>query len=51
MQELVIFLDGFAEMISIILNEVFSWYICGLNVGAMVLIVFVILLVVKLIWG
>lgn len=45
------FLDGSAELISIILNEVFSWNIVGLNVGALVVILFVLWLVVKLIWG
>lgn len=48
---LVEFLDGFAENISIILNEVFSWNIAGLNIGALVLIAFVLWLMVKLIWG
>lgn len=48
---LVEFLDGFAENISIILNEVFSWNIAGLNVGAMVVIAFVLWLVFKLIFG
>lgn len=51
MEVLVAWLDGWAEMIAIILNEVFSWYICGLNVGALLLIAFVIWLVVILIWG
>lgn len=48
---LVEFLDGFAEIISIILNEVFSWNIVGLNVGALLVIGFVLWLMVKLIWG
>lgn len=51
MEVLILFLDGFAEMIAIILNEVFSWYICGLNVGAMVIIIFIIWLVITLVWG
>lgn len=45
------FLDGAAELISIILNEVFSWYICGLNVGALVVFCAVISIIVLLIWG
>lgn len=51
MRVLIDWLDGFAEMVSIILNEFFSWNILGLNVGALVLIAFVIWLIVKFIWG
>jgi len=51
MDVLIMWLDGLAEMVAIILNEFFSWYICGLNVGAMVIIVFIIWLVCTLIWG
>lgn len=48
---LVDFLSGMTGMITSILNEFFSWNIMGLNVGAMVVIIFVIWLVVKIIWG
>ena len=51
MEVLVEWLNGWADMIAIILNEVFSWYICGLSVGAMLIIVFVLWLAIKLIWG
>ena len=51
MDVLVAFLDGAAEMISIILNEVFSWMILGLNVGAVVVFVGLLWLVVYFIWG
>ena len=51
MDVLVAFLDGAAEMISIILNEFFSWNILGLNVGAVVIFVGLLWLVVYFIWG
>lgn len=51
MEVLITWLNGWADMIAIVLNEVFSWYICGLNVGAMVIIIFVLLLAIKLIGG
>ncbi len=51
MEVFVTFLDGFAEMISIVLNEFFSWNILGLNVGALVVFLFVLWLVVYFIWG
>lgn len=51
MEVLILWLNGWADMIAITLNEFFSWNICGLNVGALVIIVFVLWLAIKLIWG
>lgn len=51
MEAFIVFIDGMVEMISITLNEVFSWTICGINLGAIVVIGFILWLVVVLIWG
>ena len=51
MYVLVEWLSGWTGMVSIILNEVFSWNICGLNVGAMAIIVFVLTVIVLLLRG
>lgn len=51
MEAFIVFIDGMVEMISITLNEVFSWTICGINLGAALVIGFILWLVVKLIWG
>lgn len=45
------FVDGMADQIAIILNEVFSWNILGINLGAVVVIGFILWLVVHIIWG
>ena len=51
MNVFVLFVDGMGDLIAIILNEVFSWYILGIILGAILVIGFILWLVVKLIWG
>ena len=51
MEAFIVFIDGMVGNVSIALNEVFSWTICGINLGASVVIGFILWLVVKLIWG
>lgn len=51
MEAFIVFIDGMVGSVSIVLNEVFSWTICGINLGAIVVIGFILWLVVKLIWG
>ena len=51
MNGFVLLVDGFVDMIAKTLNEILSWNIGGLNLGALILIGFILWLVVKLIWG
>lgn len=51
MEDFILLVDGFVGFITIVLNEVFSWNFYGLNLGALILIGFILWLVVKLIWG
>lgn len=51
MDVLIQWLSGWTGMISIALNEFFSWTICGLNVGALAIICFIVMMIVWLLWG
>lgn len=51
MNGFVIFVNGFVDMIAKFINEVLSWNIAGINLGALCIIGFVLWLIVKLIWG
>ena len=51
MEAFVVYVDGFVEMISMAINEFLSWNIAGINLGALLVIGFILWLVVVLIWG
>ena len=51
MNGFLVFVDGFVDMISMAANEFLSWNIAGINLGALLVIGFILWLVVKIIWG